>query len=332
MVAINAETRAAVAHRAGQKCGRASNPAPYILARYRDTLASVPPPNAGQSHTWLLSTANRARLAGLSADEAARDISEAIPRKPARDIREAVRKAFNVPCGDFAPRPYAPRPVRKKVDCARFWRGIPAHGDPLAELARKSPVYIGADPERHAAYLLAHLYQPLEFVYVGTGREYPEAQRGCVLTAREWIRRFQARGIYPPHFVINPLSGQPGKTKSDTLSYRADSCVLAWRYALIEFDGISLSRQGEFWLASRLPVAALIHSGSKSIHALLRVDCADAAEWESRIENKLIPALAELGADGACKNEARLSRLPGVRRGESWQRLLYLDHRAEGIR
>ena len=58
-----------------------------------------------------------------------------------------------------------------------------------------------------------------------------------------------------------------------------------------------------------------------------RVDCADAVEWEEGVENHLFPGyLKPLGMDPACKNESRLSRMPGHRRADTGQvqRVLYL--------
>jgi len=72
---------------------------------------------------------------------------------------------------------------------------------------------------------------------------------------------------------------------------------------------------------------ALLDSGGRSIHGWVRIDAANFAEWTRRVESKLFDILTALGADGACKNEARLSRMPGHFRAEKnrWQRLLYLN-------
>ena len=80
------------------------------------------------------------------------------------------------------------------------------------------------------------------------------------------------------------------------------------------------------------PIAALTHSGNKSIHCLLSVNCADASEWESEVEEQLFRAKLEpLGCDRACKNESRSSRTPGARRANGkMQRLLYLNPDMKG--
>jgi len=71
----------------------------------------------------------------------------------------------------------------------------------------------------------------------------------------------------------------------------------------------------------------LIDSGGKSIHAWIRVDCPDRNAWERAIEQELFGQwLAPMGVDLACRNESRLSRLPGHYRVDTGnrQRLLFL--------
>jgi RecA-family ATPase len=88
-----------------------------------------------------------------------------------------------------------------------------------------------------------------------------------------------------------------------------------------------LEQQIQFWAGAPVPVVALIDSGGKSIHGWVRIDAANADEWVRRVENRLFALLTAVGADGACKNEARLSRMPGGIRAETGrcQHLLYLS-------
>ena len=143
------------------------------------------------------------------------------------------------------------------------------------------------------------------------------------------------RDVYPDTWVATdalgrtmPLSGEVGRTKNDRPSLRADSCVRSFRFAIAEFDGMSREDQLRFWWAVRLPVCALIDSGGKSLHAWLRIDgVSNSTQWDEIVEARLFAEkLIPLGCDGACRNESRLSRLPGHFRSEKhrWQRLLYL--------
>ena len=51
-----------------------------------------------------------------------------------------------------------------------------------------------------------------------------------------------------------------------------------------------------------------------------------AEEWKTRVQKGLFPMLRALGADPACSNPGRLSRLPGMFRADSgkFQQLLFL--------
>jgi hypothetical protein len=103
----------------------------------------------------------------------------------------------------------------------------------------------------------------------------------------------------------------------------------------VEFDALPREDQLAFWWAVRLPVVVLVDSGGKSVHGWVRVrDVACAAEWGRSIEQHLFRDLLQpLGVDPACKNESRLSRLPGHHRKETgrWQRLLYLAPEGKAV-
>jgi hypothetical protein len=105
--------------------------------------------------------------------------------------------------------------------------------------------------------------------------------------------------------------------------------VTAHRFALIESDKLPLGLQLSFYGKLRLPVAALYSSGGKSIHCLIKMDCANADEYREQVA-RILKMLLPYGFDSANKNPSRLSRLPGASReiganesGE--QRLIYLN-------
>ena len=83
------------------------------------------------------------------------------------------------------------------------------------------------------------------------------------------------------------------------------------------------SRGAAVFRKLELPIAALVHSGGKSLHAIVRVDAKDAGQYRKRVEY-LYEKLAEEGleADRQNKNPSRLSRMPGPGRGGKRQRLL----------
>ncbi|MCX7010188.1 MAG: hypothetical protein NTY53_23610 [Kiritimatiellaeota bacterium] len=206
------------------------------------------------------------------------------------------------------------------------------------------------------------MYEPDDRLFIGsrynTGPEH-------VRSAAEWAAEFARGGAVPEHIVPNPLTGEAALKKDGGRSYRADACVAKFRFAVVEFDTTPaplrtpaqqeaaakiLGRQYvpdeleglqrklvwprceqlRFWLGAvsyGWPIAALIDSGGKSVHGWLRVDAKDAADWDETVERGLFGMLKPLGVDASCKNECRLSRMPGHFRIEkgNWQRLLYLD-------
>lgn len=209
-----------------------------------------------------------------------------------------------------------------KLRNAIFKRGAGFHK--RLDLCEASPVEITWPQKRDAIEVLRRLYDPDDRLFIGARHD---AGDGQVLTVREWLRGFERGQAIPEHIIPNPLTGKQGQTKSGKLSHRADSCVQEFRFAVVEFDEMSLEQQIQFWAGVPLPIVALVDSGGKSIHGWIRIDAADAEEWTRRVEDKLFALLTAVGADSACKNEGRLSRMPGHFREETgrWQRVLYLN-------
>jgi hypothetical protein len=57
---------------------------------------------------------------------------------------------------------------------------------------------------------------------------------------------------------------------------------------------------------------ALVHTGSKSIHAWLRVDARDEAEWQKNVVEGVLAEFVRMGFDPSFANPAQLCRLPGA--------------------
>lgn len=112
---------------------------------------------------------------------------------------------------------------------------------------------------------------------------------------------------------FNPLNGN-GAKNSDVTSYR---------YTLIESDKMSVSKQIAMIRALELPVAALVYSGGKSVHAIVRVDADTFKEYQQRVQ--FIYEICEKNGfkvDTQNKNPSRLSRMPGEYRGDKKQFLI----------
>lgn len=112
---------------------------------------------------------------------------------------------------------------------------------------------------------------------------------------------------------FNPLDGKGVKNEN----------VTDFKYALVESDSLDLGKQVAIIRELQLPTAALVYSGGKSIHAIVRVDAASHDEYRKRVEF-LFDIMRKNGfdIDTQNKNPSRLSRLPGVMRGQHKQWLI----------
>ncbi len=112
---------------------------------------------------------------------------------------------------------------------------------------------------------------------------------------------------------FNPLDGK-GVNNSN---------VTDFRYALVESDKMDIDKQNAILRELELPIAAMVHSGKKSIHAIVKIEAADYYEYKKRVDY-LYTICRKNGfeVDTQNKNPARLSRLPGVIRGDNKQFLI----------
>ena len=112
---------------------------------------------------------------------------------------------------------------------------------------------------------------------------------------------------------FNPLDGK---------GIRNDN-VTDYRYALVESDSADLNTQYTVIRELELPVAALVYSGGKSIHAIVRVEAPNAEEYRRRVQYLYnVCKKNGLEVDKQNKNPSRLSRMPGVIRSGKKQYLL----------
>lgn len=104
---------------------------------------------------------------------------------------------------------------------------------------------------------------------------------------------------------------------------RKDANVTSYRYALVECDNMEPGKQLAAIHQMELPCAALVYSGGKSIHAIVRVNAPDYAEYRKRVD--YLYAICQkngLTLDQQNRNPSRLSRMPGILRAGQKQALL----------
>lgn len=112
---------------------------------------------------------------------------------------------------------------------------------------------------------------------------------------------------------INPLDGAGVNDKN----------VTEYNNILIECDNLDLNEQIEKLEKIKIPIKAMVYSGGKSIHAIIPVNASSESDYRFQfnfIRNIMHDAGMEI--DKANINPARLSRLPGVVRGNHNQFLI----------
>lgn len=199
------------------------------------------------------------------------------------------------------------------------------------EIISRSPVAIPAEDWQEASVFIEHLFRPAERVNLvpnhvvrPDGKLVPDGY-GKFDTAAHWLDLLANEQAVPQSEAgcwirLNPTDGRGIH----------DTRMTAFRYSLLEFDEIPVELQLAFFAKVRLPIAALVKSGGKSVHAWVHIGAADLDVYRAQVK-ALYAALEQFGVDPANKNPSRLARLPGARRQDSGarngglQRLLYLN-------
>lgn len=115
---------------------------------------------------------------------------------------------------------------------------------------------------------------------------------------------------------FNPLDGNGVKNDN----------VTDFRYALVESDSMELGKQYALFKELELPIATLVHSGNKSLHAVVKVDARDYQEYRKRVDYIYqICKKNGLDIDTQNRNPSRLSRMPGVTRNGHKQFLIDIN-------
>lgn len=187
-------------------------------------------------------------------------------------------------------------------------------------------------PEELAEYLRT-LYKTDEYVGLVIESSYdeekdkfhPAGSGYYTRTAGEWLDLIEKYKGKPDclNWVIGDYDTQAGAwIRFNPLDGKGvnDENVTAWRYALVESDAVSVEKQYSLIQALELPVAMLIHSGGKSLHAIVKIDAKSQNEYREKIKYLYEVCDANgLRVDQNNKNPSRLSRMPGVTRGENRQ-------------
>ncbi len=102
-------------------------------------------------------------------------------------------------------------------------------------------------------------------------------------------------------------------------------------YVMVELDKCPVGDQHRLWsylIGLGLPVVSLTDSAGKSLHAIFRINAGSVSAYKQTalaLADLLLPFLP----DNTSLNPSRFTRLPGFRRGEQMQSLLWLNPNAE---
>ena len=104
---------------------------------------------------------------------------------------------------------------------------------------------------------------------------------------------------------FNPLDGKGCKNEN----------VTDFRYALVESDDMEIDQQNAILRELELPIACLVHSGKKSLHAIVKIEAGNYEEYRKRVDYLYeVCRKNGLKVDNQNRNPSRLSRMPGVMR------------------
>jgi hypothetical protein len=284
---------------------------PWSEGDLRHKVRSASTASHREARGYLLGSAERAGQAG------------APPGVPAGPASSGILKASGV------------RSASPAVATQAFLRGFRC-GE--ADVAAVSPLRPPEDPRGDGALLVRSLYDAGERVNYVTEFLADTDAAGVVKARPKGMGVTLERDALVARLNITrpDASRAGGWLRMNPVDGRgiADANVTAWRFALLESDALPTDLQLALFVRLPLPIAALITSGSRSIHAWVRMDARDEAEYRGGVA-RMLDLLDRFGVDGKNKNPSRLSRLPGARRvigaaGDGWQRLLYLNANPNG--
>ena len=193
------------------------------------------------------------------------------------------------------------------------------------------------NPSREASDYISALFEPEEKVcYITTAYQdedgkYKPYGKTSSRTAKQLLDSIkkhpdditltfgdytEAAGVW---ICFNPMDGE-GRTNKNVTSYR---------YALVESDTQDIDTQYAILQDLKLPIRVLVHSGGKSLHAIVDISAVDYKQYQERVDFLYTVCRKHgLEIDKQDKNPSRLSRFPGFRRGEKLQ---YIVDRNMGL-
>ena len=264
-----------------------------IPARTQQFIANGAP--EGERNQELFLAAQQLRDAGVIESEAVDRLypSAAASGLKDREIEAAVKSAY---------RKAARKPIGESLNPFKIQEPVRIELEPCPK-----PSHHADDVRR---FLLSAFKEGERVCIVGAVHEGDGERpsgKGRIKTREEWLQQFHAGVELPEAYVGAYVCVNPVKE-----SRKADD-ISDYRHTLIEFDSGTMDEQWTVIRTLELPCSVVIHSGSRSVHAWVKVEAKDAKEYEERVAY-LYSKMAQFDIDPKNKDASRLSRLPGAPR------------------
>lgn len=279
------------------------------------------------------------KAAGLSADDIIADARQAGITDRDGDIRrmfngskaEPRRTAYHGSAHRFGTRTRKPPERKTYPDEVRNTMSWGQYVSTSQVLMALSPVPTadlkGIDAARAQ---IAAMFKPDDLILVGTMKHGIDERN--LRRVSDWLDDPNLTAW--EQVKINPFTGKQAEGGNKGMTRIGERCLARFPLMLLEFDELPLADQCRFWagmIEHDMPIVAIIYSGGKSLHGLIRVGAADERTWWKRCEDAKANYCTDpdpaYRADVQALRPAAGVRLAGVIRADTKraQRLLYLD-------
>ena len=190
----------------------------------------------------------------------------------------------------------------------------PVNWEPVEDIRKYISVIFS--PNDHVSYC-TNCYKDKDGKYHPSGRNY-DRTAGRLLEELDTAKKIEDVFYDYNHecgawISFNPMDGNGGKIDN----------ITEFKYTLIESDTQDIETQYALMMELELPIAALVHSGNKSIHAIVRVDANNEKDYSRKVDYLFkVCKKNGLDVDTSTKNPSRLSRMPGFWRNGKKQFLI----------
>ena len=197
------------------------------------------------------------------------------------------------------------------------------------------PIAAGYNPIKDVTDYLSALFEPEEKVCVvvsasqndeGQWKPYGGSTSRTCKQLLDSLKRKSADPLTDTFGTTNPDAGVWICFNPMDGTGRKNNNVTSYRYALVESDTQDVDTQYAILQDLKIPVKMLVHSGGKSLHAIVHIGAVDFKQYQERVDYLYTVCRRHgLEVDTNDKNPSRLSRMPGFKRGEKTQYIVDRD-------